>query len=161
MDSKNKTETTKPNRKPRKNAVPLDQRIEKYIQKDRVSGCWLWTGCFCAQGKYPVIATQHNRFVYVDRYLYEKHKNPIPTAKVAKQTDGSRCFQVHHTCWNGEKEHGRCVNPDHMELLTERQHRSRHKEMRAKAKAQKTISEAAKRLVGAAVAVAEPDTCMV
>jgi len=67
--------------------------------------CWLWTGCV-AQVDYGVMS--HERYAHV--VFYEEAKGAVPEG-----------MHVHHHC-----EQKRCVNPDHLEALTQLAHRRFH-----------------------------------
>ena len=67
---------------------------------DAETGCWNWTGTLIAKG-YGV-AWNGVRKVVAHRLCYERAKGPIPSG-----------MQLDHLCRNR-----RCVNPDHLEPVT-------------------------------------------
>lgn len=77
------------------------------------SGCWLWTGCLSSG--YGRIGIAGSDTGYAHRVSYELFVGPIPEGMV-----------VDHTCHNatdclGGKScvHRRCVNPAHLECVTQ------------------------------------------
>ncbi len=66
------------------------------------SGCWLWTGCI-VKG-YGQMGNNKKR-VYAHRFSYEYHKGPIPDGLTIDHLCRVRC----------------CVNPDHLEAVTNRE----------------------------------------
>lgn len=76
------------------------ERLTKRIEKTET--CWIWTG-----GKshgYGMV-TINSRVMMVHRAMYEIYKGPIPDRYV-----------IDHLCRNPS-----CVNPDHLEAVTERE----------------------------------------
>ena len=75
-------------------------------------GCWIWLGLL-AKG-YPVgLEPRENDYPIkhmMHRFMFEKHRGPIPEGKV-----------LHHKC-----EVKRCINPDHLEPLTQSEHMKHH-----------------------------------
>lgn len=63
-------------------------------------GCWRWTGTL-THGGYGQIA-RHGRNVTAHRAMWEHLRGPIPEGLV-----------IDHLCLNR-----RCVNPDHLEVVT-------------------------------------------
>lgn len=78
------------------------ERFWARVDKNGADGCWLWTGPVNNRGYgrawHPI---RHQR-VYAHRLSYELSRGSIP--------DG---LQIDHLCRNR-----RCVNPDHLDLVT-------------------------------------------
>lgn len=66
--------------------------------------CWLWTASLRA-GRYGQFAARHGKILYAHRFSYELASGPIP--------DG---LQIDHLC-----RVPRCVRPDHLEPVTNRE----------------------------------------
>lgn len=66
-------------------------------------GCWEWTACVSASGysRFNI----DGRSLYGHRFVYEVTRGAIPTGMV-----------IDHLCRNT-----RCVNPDHLEVVTPRE----------------------------------------
>jgi hypothetical protein len=75
-------------------------------------GCWLWTGCLSAEGYGSVSVVRRSRLAH--RIAYRMFNGPI--------SDG---LQIDHVCHNRDEScmggvciHRRCVNPAHLEAVT-------------------------------------------
>ena len=83
-----------------------EQRLEKYIEPEPMSGCWLWVGARDQRG-YGMVARRLNARTAsqrAHRYVYERLIGPI--------ADG---LTLDHLC----RTHS-CVNPAHCEPVTHR-----------------------------------------
>lgn len=76
---------------------------ESKYEVDAATGCWNWLLCL-DRGGYGVASFQ-GRYARAHRLIYELHKGPIPEGLV-----------IDHLCRNR-----RCVNPDHLEPVTQRE----------------------------------------
>ena len=85
---------------PSKSITPIERFLSKLIIKE--SGCWEWIGGRSGAG-YGELRTGGNR-IKAHRFSYEWFKGKIP--------DG---LQIDHLCRNHK-----CVNPDHLEVVTNR-----------------------------------------
>lgn len=96
---------------------PLERFWEKVKKSD--DGCWIWTGTMNTGG-YGKFSVQYLQVV-AHRWIYEQLIGPIPTG-----------LQLDHLCHNravalGMCEggasclHRRCVNPEHLEPVTQRE----------------------------------------
>lgn len=74
------------------------------------SGCWEWLGSTNGLG-YGRMRLPGDTYHYAHRVSYEDHKGPIPTG-----------YQVDHLCRNPL-----CINPDHLEAVTNRENIARSK----------------------------------
>lgn len=86
----------------------VQQRFHERYEIDPVSGCWNWTAGLNGKG-YAYIWTGPNRkgdTKQAYKVGWEFKHGPVPDSK-----------ELHHTC-----ENPRCVNPDHLQLLTRKQH---------------------------------------
>lgn len=115
------------------------QRIAGKYTVNAITGCWIWARSLSSQGKYPTIASEENGRVpvYVYRATYENKFGPIPTDPCP---DGSRRWELHHQCAGVGSTAGgtnRCINPDHIALVTSKEHIAIHKAMRDELKAAK------------------------
>lgn len=79
------------------------QRMAKYIEPEPNTGCWLWSGCV-GGGGYGMLRVD-GVARYAHRISYELRHGPI--------ADG---LQVDHLC-----RVRCCVNPDHLEPVTQRE----------------------------------------
>ena len=116
----------------------MDRIARKYTVNE-TTGCWTWARSLSTQGKYPTIASEENGKtpVYAYRATYEDKFGLVPTTPCP---DGSRRWELHHKCAGiGSTVGGtnRCVNPDHIMLVTSREHAALHKQMRAELKTAK------------------------
>lgn len=83
-------------------------RIRARIFPEPMSGCWLWTGAMHATGYGNVSFSNGKgnvRHLRAHRVVYEMERGPIP--------DG---MQIDHLCRNRA-----CVNPDHLEPVTQQE----------------------------------------
>ena len=95
------------------NSKPLEDRLQRMIDRDSLPGCWLWTGSINADGYGHVRVDQ--RTLGAHRASYELWIGPIPAG-----------FQLDHVCHTVDKHcsggngclHRRCVNPAHLEPVT-------------------------------------------
>ena len=89
-----------------------------------VTRCWDWQRSRSSQGRYPTISVEGSRRpVYTHKVAWESANGPVPTTPCP---DGSHRWELHHSCMNSN-----CVNPDHIQLVTHREHVELHNEIRA------------------------------
>lgn len=103
-------------RGPYKRKDPFLRFSAKYVV--RPDGCWEWTGAPGSHG-YGEFGVGGNRYRVLDlahRWAWLLYRGALPTG-----------CDIHHTCSNR-----RCVNPDHLEALSHREHASRHGKERGK-----------------------------
>lgn len=84
----------------------LTKILTKWVRK--TDSCWLWVGLKNKQGYGFITIDSH--LYYAHRYIYQEIKKENINGK-----------QLHHTCHNK-----RCVNPDHLQKVTPRQHATIH-----------------------------------
>lgn len=92
-----------------------DQRWAKV--RKLPNGCWEWTGPISPTG-YGRVAGTERKTMAIHRWAYEQVKGPIPPESV-----------IDHLCHGWDKScpggmtcpHRRCVNPDHLEAVTQSQ----------------------------------------
>lgn len=85
--------------------TPLNQRFDASYKVDPSTGCWLWQRYVMPNGYCYIGVGGRGNNQYAHRVSYERFKGPIP--------DG---MQVDHLC---RVRH--CVNPDHLEAVTQRE----------------------------------------
>lgn len=98
---------------PDNNSTPLIDRFMAKVSPEPNSGCWLWMGA-CA-GEYGYIGLgggRHQGIRTAHRVAYELFKGPVP--------DG---LHIDHLC-----RVTCCVNPDHMEAVTQQENNRRQME---------------------------------
>lgn len=78
-------------------------RMERKLQMEPTSGCWLWTGAADGHGYGHI--NIGGRFPAVHRVMYELERGPIPVGLV-----------LDHLCRTPL-----CCNPDHLEPVTQRE----------------------------------------
>ena len=84
---------------------------EARVRLDRDTGCWLWTGARGGRGRYgwlrlPTINGLRGAVVTAHRYMWEKHRGPVPAR-----------HELHHVC--GVR---LCCNPAHLQAVPHRAH---------------------------------------
>lgn len=79
---------------------PVEERLERYIQRVPMTGCWIWTGASDKLGYGRINVDRKAKLTH--RVSFEIHKGPIP-----------RGLELDHLCRNPS-----CVNPHHLEPVT-------------------------------------------
>lgn len=98
--------------------VPRDQDERFWEKVDKSGDCWLWTAS--TTWGYGAFRTRAPRdWVKAHRYSYERLVGPIPVG-----------LQLDHLCRNR-----RCVRPDHLEPVTQRENLMRGDTLPARAAA--------------------------
>lgn len=84
-------------------------RLERFMQKVAMdpSGCWLWTGGLYSNGYGRF--WNGERVQLAHRWAYEHFVGPIPEGLVIDHVHARGCTHRH------------CVNPDHLEPVTNRE----------------------------------------
>lgn len=81
------------------------------------NGCWIWTGELSRNG-YPRITLTNGTPTVAHRAMYEYARGPIPDGLQAEHACHTLAFQRGECQGGSACTHRRCVNPDHIELLT-------------------------------------------
>jgi hypothetical protein len=85
---------------------PVEHRFWHHVTPLDGDACWEWEGSTTGSGYGKISGgPPANRLLQAHRVSYEMHHGPIPTGLV-----------VDHMCDNR-----RCVNPDHLQVLTNRE----------------------------------------
>ena len=114
----------------------IEARIANKFTINPTAGCHEWTGSLSTQYGYPTISGPGKTVLYVHRHM----AGPIP--ETAPQ-DGSNRWEVHHKCFNN-----RCINPEHLQIVTRREHARLHGRLRrAKAQQKRMAARFQQRLV--------------
>ena len=94
--------------------------IERLLARVEITdSCWLWTGA-TAHG-YGRIGIGGHGTASTHRVAYELLVGPIPPGLVLDHV----CHNDDALCPGGECIHRRCVNPDHLEVVTQKVNTSR------------------------------------
>lgn len=96
-----------------KSGTPLIDRVMARVVV-HADGCWHWTGCLSPEG-YATL-TVRPASIRPHRWLYEYTYGPVPGGLVLDHTchNIAQCTLTKHACL-----HRRCVNPDHLEPVTQ------------------------------------------
>lgn len=90
-----------------------DERFWPRVEKIP-GGCWLWRGGKTGSG-YGTFSVSSRKPVVAHRYAYETLVGPIPAGKVLDH----QCHNRDATCPGGVCQHRTCVNPAHLEAVTQ------------------------------------------
>ena len=80
---------------------PMQRFMESVDQQE--SGCWIWTGSCMPHGYAKFFVDRKTRIAH--RWIYEQMRGPIPEG-----------MHIDHLCRVRN-----CVNPDHLEVVTQRE----------------------------------------
>lgn len=109
------------------NSSSAHARMQGKFTINITTRCHEWQGSHSSQGRYPTISLEGSkRPQYTHRVAWESVNGPVPTSPCP---DGSHRWELHHACGNRS-----CVNPDHIRLVTHREHTQIHKDRRAAAR---------------------------
>jgi hypothetical protein len=101
----------------------LSRMQGKYVI-DISTGCHNWNGSRSSQAKYPTVSLPGSkRPQYAYKIAWEAINGPTP---ITAPPDGSDRWEHHHVCENKN-----CVNGQHVELVSRREHAAIHKGRRA------------------------------
>lgn len=92
-----------------RHAEPIQDRLWRHIEPEPMSGCWVWVAnrYVAGYGQTSVGSKTDGsvRKKYVHRLMYELMRGPIPVG-----------LNIDHLCRMPS-----CVNPDHLEPVTQRE----------------------------------------
>lgn len=97
--------------------ISIEEHMTRYTIAD--NGCWHWQGYVSPTTGYGTFLQRTNGVAkthYVHRAAYDHHNGPIPDGLVVDHT----CHNTDDTCFEAsECLHRRCINPDHLESVTQ------------------------------------------
>lgn len=109
---------------------PVEERFWAKVQKDgplpvgrpELGPCWLWTGGLTHHnghepGGYARFSIDPARRVSAVRFAWELDNGPFPAGFVLDHV----CHSSDPTCPGRDCHHRRCVNPVHVEVVTQRE----------------------------------------
>lgn len=102
--------------------LPVLDRVLRRVEKPSTDGCWIWTGKVSTGGYGQVrIGGRGSGMAYVHRVVYELLVGPIPQGMKIDHTCHSRAV-IRGSCPGGVRcTHRACVNPEHLESVTQRE----------------------------------------
>lgn len=105
-------------RRPARPAVSIIDRFMAKVDKPSdADGCWHWTAATNSKG-YGKFTIRHGVFVYAHRWAYEHFVGPIPDGLSLDHL----CHGADPACERGDAcPHRSCVNPTHLEPVTNRE----------------------------------------
>lgn len=98
-------------RTPRQAGDPLERLLARFDVHEP-SGCWRWTGTIRSDG-YGMLGIRQDS-VLAHRLAAEMFIGPIPEGLTVDHT----CHNADETCPGGVCLHRRCINPDHLAIVT-------------------------------------------
>lgn len=98
---------------PPKKKAPRERFLAKVVKAQ--NGCWLWGGAIQSRGYGSFGFGRRGRSVLAHRFAYETFVGPIPEDL---QIDHA-CHSRDDKCPGGKCAHRLCVNPAHLELVTQ------------------------------------------
>jgi hypothetical protein len=93
----------------------MEQRFMDKVQ-EREDGCWDWTSVKASDGR---------GLFRMHPGEYKWTKAHVASLAILRGEERGDDREVHHTCLNGK-----CVNPDHLQILTPAEHVAEHKRIR-------------------------------
>ncbi len=98
-------------------ALTVEDRFWARVDRHGPSGCWLWFGGTVPNG-YGTVVVGKRRSKAAHRYAYELLVGAVPDGMVLDHT----CHNADETCMEGDDcQHRRCVNPAHLEPVTQKE----------------------------------------
>lgn len=88
--------------------IPAHERILRRVDHTDI-GCWVYTGA--PNTKRPTVTVGPGHYANIYHVVYEVLVGPVPAG-----------MNLHHTC-----ENPRCVNPEHLVLMTRADHSRHHR----------------------------------
>lgn len=100
--------------------IPAEIRMHRHILVDADTGCWMWQGSANNAGYPQMKDMSSKRPKFVHRISYEIANGPIPEGMV-----------IDHLCYTADAiSNKRCVNPDHLEAVTQKTNTQRQHDKR-------------------------------
>ena len=104
-------------------AISAASRLKGKYTINPVTNCWEWNRGRSSPGLYPTIArASSGEPEYAHQVAWAEVNGPIP---IEPPPDGSWRWEHHHRCFNKN-----CVNPDHIQLVTQKEHMAIHRARR-------------------------------
>ncbi len=96
--------------------LSLRDRFMRHVEVEE-NGCWAWTSvkASCGRGLFRMASTPKPRWLKAHLAAKVIFHNEV-------RPEG---YEGHHTCLNNK-----CVNPDHVKLLTISEHRAEHRRLK-------------------------------
>jgi hypothetical protein len=98
-----------------KKRLPIEERFMRHVV-EQPDGCWVWTSvtASCGRGLFRISTNP-----------YKWLKAHLAAVLIFRGEERQEGYEGHHTCLNGK-----CVNPDHIVLMTKAEHRAEHKRIK-------------------------------
>lgn len=113
-------------------AADPDTMAKLFSRTEQHGDCRVWTGGRATQGRYGILG-HRGKIVLAHRLAFAAYYGELPDGSLKHE---SSSIEVHHTC-NDRL----CLNPNHLEAVTRRQHSERHRGSRRKLKDMTPLTE--------------------